>query len=205
MLSQQKKKKLEMAGHCINIPNLLNELVLGQRGLDSLDLVALGPQDLLSGDIDVLEKQDLDILGVERLENLGGATAGEVGSPARRRRVERSDWGGGKVLVPAVGDFALSSSGEAASNILRSRRHDGVWLFCWSRMEGQMAAGWSEDAEDVLSRNTRKVKTSRLLLLEPRGNYNAVILGVRENGQRQREGPNCIYDAANVLLQAQRL
>jgi len=154
----------------LDFTNLLNELVLGQRGLESLDLVALSSQDLLSSDIDVLEKQDLDILGVERLENLGGAaTAGEVGGPARRRRVERSDWGGGKVLVPAVRDFALSSSREAASDILRSRRHDGVWLFCWSRMEGQMAAGWSGDSEDVLSRNTREVKTSRLLLL---GNCN---------------------------------
>lgn len=200
---RSRKKKLEIAGHCINIPNLLNELVLGQGGLESLDLVALGSQNLLSSYIDVLEKQDLDILGVERLENLGGtATAGEVGGPAGRGGVERSDWGSGKVLVPAVRDFALSSSGEAASNILRSRRHDGVWSFCWSRMEGQMAAGWSGDSEDVLSRNTREVKTSRLLLL---GNCNAVILGKREIGQRQREGPNCIYDAANVLLQAQRL
>ena len=59
---RSRKKKLEMAGHCINIPNLLNELVLGQRGLESLDLVALGSQDLLSSDIDVLEEQDLDIL-----------------------------------------------------------------------------------------------------------------------------------------------
>jgi hypothetical protein len=45
-----------LAGYFANIPNLLNELVLGERGLESLDLVALGPQDLLSGDIDVLEK-----------------------------------------------------------------------------------------------------------------------------------------------------
>jgi hypothetical protein len=31
-----------MAGHFVNIPNLLNELVLGKRGLESLNLVALG-------------------------------------------------------------------------------------------------------------------------------------------------------------------
>lgn len=66
--------------------------------------------------------------------------------------MERGDWGGGKVLVPAVGDFSLSSSGEAASNILRSGRHDGVSLFRQSSMEGQRTAGWSEeDSEDVLS------------------------------------------------------
>lgn len=45
-----------MAGYFANIPNLLNELVLRKRGLESLDLVALGLQNFLSSDIDILEK-----------------------------------------------------------------------------------------------------------------------------------------------------
>jgi hypothetical protein len=53
-----------------NILDLLNELVLGQRSLESLNLVALLSQDVLASDVDVLEQQDLDILGVEGLELL---------------------------------------------------------------------------------------------------------------------------------------
>jgi hypothetical protein len=45
-----------MAGHFANIPNLLNELVLRERGLEGLNLVALGLENLLTADIDVLEK-----------------------------------------------------------------------------------------------------------------------------------------------------
>lgn len=50
------KKSRTMAGYFANIPNLLNELVLRKRGLESLDLVALGLQNFLSSDIDILEK-----------------------------------------------------------------------------------------------------------------------------------------------------
>ena len=71
-----------MAGYFANIPNLLNELVLRKRGLESLDLVALGLQNFLSSDIDILEKYNLDVLGVEGLEVLGRATVREGSTEA---------------------------------------------------------------------------------------------------------------------------
>jgi hypothetical protein len=52
-------------------PNLLDELVFWQRSLEELDLVALGLEDIPSRLVHVLEKQDLDVLGVEGLELLG--------------------------------------------------------------------------------------------------------------------------------------
>lgn len=45
-----------MAWHFANIPNFLNELVLRERRLEGLYLVALGLENLLAADIDVLEK-----------------------------------------------------------------------------------------------------------------------------------------------------
>jgi hypothetical protein len=79
-----------MAGYFANIPNLLNELVLGKRGLESLDLVALSLQDLLSSYIDILEKQNLDVLCVEGFQVLGRATVRE-GSAEARGGLERGE------------------------------------------------------------------------------------------------------------------
>jgi hypothetical protein len=79
-----------MAGYFVNIPDLLNELVLGERGLESLNLVALSLQDLLSSNIDILEKQNLNVLGVEGLQVLGRATVRE-GSAEAGGRLERGE------------------------------------------------------------------------------------------------------------------
>jgi len=54
-----------------NSPNLLNQLVLGQRSLLEFDLVALALQDILASLVDIFQEQDLDILSVEGLEMLG--------------------------------------------------------------------------------------------------------------------------------------
>lgn len=59
------------------LPNLLNELVFGERGLESLDLVALLGQDIFSCLIDIFEKQNFDVLGVEGLQKLGGWPLGK--------------------------------------------------------------------------------------------------------------------------------
>jgi hypothetical protein len=52
----------------MHIADLLNQLVLWQAGLDRLDLVALVFEDLHASIVYVLEQQDLDVLGVERLQ-----------------------------------------------------------------------------------------------------------------------------------------
>ena len=70
-----------------SILDLLDELVLGQRGLEGLDLVALASQNFAAALVDVLQQQDLDILGVKGLELLGfsdGSRAGGVEGGSRR-------------------------------------------------------------------------------------------------------------------------
>ena len=42
--------------------DFLNELVLWQRGLQGLDLVALALQNINTGLVDILQQQDLDVL-----------------------------------------------------------------------------------------------------------------------------------------------
>lgn len=51
-------------------PDFLNELILGKRSLQSFDLIALARENIPSGLVDILQQQDLDILGVEGLQNL---------------------------------------------------------------------------------------------------------------------------------------
>ena len=59
--------------------DLLNELFLGQRGLEELNLVTLGLEDILTGLVYILEEQDLNVLSVEGLELLGRRAVGECG------------------------------------------------------------------------------------------------------------------------------
>ena len=73
-----------------DIPDLLNQLILGQRRLESLDLIALLSQNVLTSDVDVLEEQNLDILGVEGLELLGRGDGTVAGAEAGRGGVEGS-------------------------------------------------------------------------------------------------------------------
>ena len=53
--------------------DFLNELVLWQRGLQGLDLVALALQNINTGLVDILQQQDLDVLRVEWLQLLRAA------------------------------------------------------------------------------------------------------------------------------------
>lgn len=53
--------------------DLLNELVLWQRGLQRLDLVALALQNVNTGLVDILQQQDLDVLCIEWLQLLCAA------------------------------------------------------------------------------------------------------------------------------------
>lgn len=55
----------------MHVLDLLNKLILGERALEGLDLVLLSLEDGLASLVDVLEEQDLDVLGVERLKLLG--------------------------------------------------------------------------------------------------------------------------------------
>lgn len=53
-----------------DLPDLLNELVLGKRSLQGLDLVALGFEDVLTALVDVFQEQDLDVCCLKRFELL---------------------------------------------------------------------------------------------------------------------------------------
>lgn len=53
-----------------HVPDLFNQLVLWQRRLKTFNLVALSGQDILTTLIDIFQQQDLDVLGVERLQLL---------------------------------------------------------------------------------------------------------------------------------------
>lgn len=53
-----------------NIPNLLDELILRQRGLVEFHLVALTDELFASGLVDVLKEENPDVPGVEGLELL---------------------------------------------------------------------------------------------------------------------------------------
>lgn len=53
-----------------NLPDLLNELLLGKRSLQGLDLVALGFEDVLATLVDVFQEQDLDVCCLKGLELL---------------------------------------------------------------------------------------------------------------------------------------
>ena len=53
-----------------NIPNLLDELILRQRGLVEFHLVALADELVAGGLVDILKEENADVLGVEGLELL---------------------------------------------------------------------------------------------------------------------------------------
>lgn len=65
-----------------HLPDLLNELVLRQRRLEEFNLVALVSQNVLASLIDVLEQQNLDVLGIEGLQSLGSAASSKSTTPA---------------------------------------------------------------------------------------------------------------------------
>lgn len=51
--------------------DLLDQLLLWQRGLECFHLVSLVLEHLLAQFVHILEEQDLDVLSVERFESLG--------------------------------------------------------------------------------------------------------------------------------------
>ena len=128
-----------------DIPNLLNQLILGQRRLESLDLIALLSQDVLASDVDVLEQQNLDILGVEGLELLGRGNGAVDGAEAGRRGVKGS--GRASRRVEAVGDGSRGAGAIADGDVLCSRH---VVVLCSVVKERQERRG-SEHAEYLWS------------------------------------------------------
>lgn len=70
-------------------PDLLNELVFGQGGLESLYLVPLLPQEVLASLVDILEEEDFDVMGVKWFQGLRRNGAQLLNSKARSgRRME---------------------------------------------------------------------------------------------------------------------
>lgn len=49
-------------------PNLLNELIFGERRLEEFHLVTLRRQDITAGLVHILQQQNLDVLGREGFE-----------------------------------------------------------------------------------------------------------------------------------------
>lgn len=84
-------------------PNLLNELILWKRGLVKLDLVSLLAENVLSSLVDVLEKEDLDVLSVEGLQLLVGLLLGMITRTERVWRVEGRSGAGGEAGGVAQG------------------------------------------------------------------------------------------------------
>lgn len=65
------------------ILDLLNKLILWQRRLQRLNLVALATEDIPSGLVHILQEQNLDVLGLEWLELLWGTSmASQITTPA---------------------------------------------------------------------------------------------------------------------------
>lgn len=52
------------------MPDLLDELGLGQGALMSFDLIALASEDILPALVDILEQEDLDVLCLKGLKRL---------------------------------------------------------------------------------------------------------------------------------------
>lgn len=87
-----------------NSPDLFDELILGQRGLEELDLVALLGEDIAAGLVHILEQQDLDVLGGKGLEMFGiGEGDGAV-----------SQAGGGGLIRGGGGGGEMQTLGDAA-------------------------------------------------------------------------------------------
>ncbi|KAI7491367.1 hypothetical protein KC351_g26 [Hortaea werneckii] len=106
----------------VHILDLLNQFVLRERALEDFDLVALLLQDVLARLVDVLEQQDFDVLGVERLQAL--CRSGQTTTKAPGWTLEAGIRASCEVVV-RVGDGAV----EAISLAVRS-----VWdADCWRR------------------------------------------------------------------------
>jgi len=69
-------------------PNLLDELVLGQRSLEELNLVPLASENVSARLVHVFQQQDLDVPGVERFELLGVGSK-PAGQPPRQEALAR--------------------------------------------------------------------------------------------------------------------
>ena len=76
------------------LPNLLNELILGEGRLVRFDLIALSNKDVAASLVNIFKQKNLDILCVEGLELLGGASSRQLATPAWRGRVEGGRGGG---------------------------------------------------------------------------------------------------------------
>lgn len=113
----------------MDIANLLNQLVLCQTGLDGLDLVSLALENLDTGFVDIFKEQDLDVLGIERLQLLGELLrmravglilAVEAAAwwlaKCGGRAVEGEVWTGAE--VEAVGHLTCELADAAAGNVL---------------------------------------------------------------------------------------
>jgi hypothetical protein len=86
----------------VHVLDLLDQLVLGERALESLDLVLLSLEDGLAGLVDVLEEQDLNVLGVEGLELLGLGLRLAC-TEAVQGAVEGGSWAGRDLVGAAKG------------------------------------------------------------------------------------------------------
>lgn len=107
------------------LPDLLDQLIFRQRRLEGFHLVALGRENVPSGLVDILQQQDLDVLRVEGLEDLGHAPPGQQAAETRRGRLQRRGGRGGKILAPAGDD---GSRGRGAGVDIASGRHGDGWL-----------------------------------------------------------------------------
>nr|POE56575.1 hypothetical protein CFP56_33547 [Quercus suber] len=105
----------------VHVPDLLDQLVLRERTLEGFDLVALLGEDVAAGLVDVLEQQDLDVLGVERLQLFG---RGRLGATVTGRAVIAQGMG-----VEGVGDGARDVVAGAVAvvdgDVAGGRRHGG--------------------------------------------------------------------------------
>jgi hypothetical protein len=110
----------------IAAPNFLNQLILRQRSLQSLDLITLRGQYITAALIDVLQEQDLDILGVEGLQLLWCRSGSSKLCPAK------AGWWGmescGRRYAETVRNCSRKSIGRP-DNILCLSGHDFVIVF----------------------------------------------------------------------------
>lgn len=113
-------------------PNLLNQLCFRHTALQRLHLVSLGSQYCLTGCVHVLQKQHLDVLGVERLQLLGRWSLSRTAVASRRgvhycsraarqvKSTERARYCSVLVWLSAI------LAGERRRDISRSCRHGEI-------------------------------------------------------------------------------
>lgn len=101
-----------------DVPNLLNQLVFRKRRLEEFHLVALLLQNIAASLVDILQKQDLDVLGGKGLQvlRIDQRNRPRQGRAVAGGRVEGGRGGGREVL-------GLSSQVVRARTNISCRRH----------------------------------------------------------------------------------